>query len=222
MAYLASIGIQPCNRTAMWWQNHLSEFVTFLLVINPLAALPTFMALTAPFERGQQRKIALTAVLAALALLVFFVVGGGFLLRRIGIAIRAFQIAGGIVVFLVALDMVHGRIQAGPDESLASNRALAIYPLAFPIIAGPGSLITAVLLTDDDRFNFPGQLATIGVIVVVLAIQFAALLAARPISRAIGDAGVSVIGRIMGMLLAALAVSMILTAVGEWLNLPTL
>ena len=206
----------------MWWQDHLSEFVTLLLVINPFAALPIFLALTASLDAREQRNTALLAILAALALLVFFVVGGNFVLRRIGIAIRAFQIAGGIVLFLVALDMIHGRISATADAKRESYQALAIYPLAFPLIAGPGSFITVILLTDDDRFNPLGQLATIAVISIVLTVQFLILLAATPISRALGPAGVSVIGRIMGMLLAALAVSMVLTAIGQWLNLPPL
>jgi multiple antibiotic resistance protein len=206
----------------MWWQRHLSEFVTLFLVINPFAALPIFMALAGPFERQQQRKMAITAVLAALALLAFFVIGGNVLLRQIGISIKAFQIAGGIVLFLVALEMVHGRVHANPDEKQDSATALAIYPLAFPLMAGPGSFITVILLTDDDRYDFFGQLATIGVIMLVLAIELLFMLAAAPISRAIGTAGVSVIGRIMGMLLAALAVGMVLTAIGQWLELPAL
>jgi multiple antibiotic resistance protein len=206
----------------MWWQDHFSEFVTLLLVINPLGSLPLFMTLTEPLGQGRKRKTALIAVLAALALLVFFVVAGNFVLKQIGIAIRAFQIAGGMVLFLVALDMVNGRIVASPDATPERSRALAIYPLAFPIIAGPGSFITVIFLTDDDRFSFVGQLATIGVIVVVLVIQFVTLLAAGPISRAIGSVGVTLIGRIMGLLLTALAVSMVLTAIGDWLKLPAL
>src|SRR5262249_23060150 len=190
----------------MWWQHHLSEFVTLFLVMNPLAVLPIFMALTAPFDRAQQRRMALTAVFAALALLAFFVIGGNVLLRQVGISIRAFQIAGGIVLFLVALEMVRGRVSTSPDGGQESSTALAIYPLAFPLMAGPGAFITVILLTDDDRYNFLGQLATIGVIGLVLVIQFVVLLAAAPISRAFGIAGVSIIGRIMGLLLAALAV----------------
>jgi len=206
----------------MWWQAHLSEFVTLFLVINPFAALPVFMALTSSFDRLQQRKVALIAVIVALALLVFFVLGGNVLLRQIGIAIRAFQIAGGIVLFMVALDMVSGRTSVTPNGAPHADLALAVYPLAFPVIAGPGSFITVILLTDDDRFNISGQLATIGVIALVLAIVFLVLLAAGPISRALGNLGVSVIGRVMGLLLAALAVGMVLTAIGQWLNLPPL
>lgn len=122
----------------MWWQNHLSEFVTLFLVINPFASLPIFMAATSAFDEGRQRRIALTAVLSALTLLIIFVFAGNFLLRHLGISIRAFQIAGGIVLFLVALDMIYGRIAASAGEQSGSWRSIAIYPLAFPIIAGTG------------------------------------------------------------------------------------
>src|SRR5262245_2479070 len=180
----------------MWWQNHLSEFVTLFLVINPFASLPIFMAATSSFDQNRQQRIALTAVLCALALLITFVLGGNFLLRNLGIGIRAFQIAGGIVLFMVALDMIYGRVASSADEQHGSWQALAIYPLAFPIIAGPGSMITVIVLTDDDRFNFSGQLVTIGVIAAVLVIQLVLLLGAGPISRTIGTTGVNLIGRI--------------------------
>jgi multiple antibiotic resistance protein len=204
----------------MWWQSHLSEFVTLFLVINPFASLPIFMAATSSLAQGRQQRLALTAVLCALTLLVVFVLGGNFLLRHLGISIRAFQIAGGIVLFLVALDMIYGRVAAGTDGERDSWQSVAIYPLAFPMIAGPGSLITVIVLTDDDRFNFFGQLVTIGIIAAVLTIQLLLLLGATSISRTIGATGVSLISRIMGMLLAALAVSMVLSAIGQWLGLP--
>jgi multiple antibiotic resistance protein len=180
------------------------------------------MAVTASFDQGRQQQIALTAVFSALALLIAFVLAGNFLLRNLGIAIRAFQIAGGIVLFLVALDMIYGRVASGTDGQRGSWQSIAIYPLAFPIIAGPGSFITVIVLTDDDRFNFSGQLVTIAVVAAVLTIQLLLLLGAAPISRTIGATGVSLIGRIMGMLLAALAVSMVLSAIGQWLGLPHL
>jgi len=100
--------------------------------------------------------------------------------------------------------------------------ALAVYPLAIPKIAGPGAMLTAVLVTDDDRFNLAGQMATVGMIALVLLAALLILLAAGPISRLIGTAGVSVISRVMGMLLAALAVTLVLGAVSDWLSLPKL
>jgi multiple antibiotic resistance protein len=206
----------------MWWQDHLSEFVTLLLVIDPFEVLPSFIAVTATLDPRKQRRIAVTAVLVALAVLVFFVVAGSFVLKHIGVSVGAFQIAGGIVLFLIALEMIRGEHRPGPDAGDVSAQNLAIYPLGFPKIAGPAAIVTVILLTDDDRFNFLGQLATIGVIALVMVIQLAILLASGPISRVIGVTGAAVIGRIMGMLLAALAVSMVISAIAAWLGLPKL
>ena len=207
----------------MWWQRHLSEFVTFFLVVNPFGVLAFFLAATAKVPATLQRKLAFNAVLIAFAVLVFFVFAGAFLLEQMGVPIRAFQIAGGIVLFLLALDFIRGetpRVDThDPEHSLM---ALAVYPIGIPKIAGPGTMLAVILLTDDDRFNPLGQLATIGVLALVLVITFLILLAAGPISRLIGLAGASVIARVIGMLLAAMAVSMVLSAVGEWLNLPKL
>ena len=196
----------------MWWQQKLSEFVTLFLVINPFGALPVFLSLAGTLEPRSQRQLALDAVLISFGVLVFFIFAGAFLLEQMGISIRAFQISGGILLFLVALEMIRGETYTPAQLAKQGDMALAVYPLAIPKIAGPGSMLAVVLLTDDDRFNLPGQLLTVGVLAGVLVITFIVLLAAGPISRVIGPPGVSVISRVMGMLLAALAVSMVLGA----------
>ncbi len=206
----------------MWWQDHVSEFVTLFLVVNPLGVLPVFLAMAGPLPPKVQRKIATRAVIVAFVVLVFFIFAGDFVLRQMGIAIRAFQIAGGIVLFLVALEMVHGEDHGVRAGSKAAALSLAVYPLGIPKIAGPGAMLTVILLTDDDRFNLMGQFATVGVLAAVLAIQLVVLLAAGPISRRMGASGAAVIGRVMGLLLVAFAVSMVLTAVADWLALPKL
>ncbi len=206
----------------MWWQRHLSEFVTLFLVVNPFAVLATFLAISRTLEPAAKRQLAIHAVLIAFGTLVFFVFAGTFLLSQLGISIRSFQIAGGIVLFLFSLEMIRGETYASAQTGEQGHLALAVYPLAIPKIAGPGTMVAIILLTDDDRFNLAGQSITVGILAVVLIIQLGFLLAAGPISRLIGSAGAAVIGRIMGMLLAALAVSMVLGAIGDWLNLPKL
>jgi len=206
----------------MWWQQRLGEFVTLFLVVNPFAALPTFLAIAAPLDRRAQRRLALGAAVISFAVLVFFVFAGAFLLQQMGISIRAFLISGGILLFVVALDMIRGEADRGAEVGAQGQAALAVYPLAIPKIAGPGAMLTVVLLTDDDRLNLPGQLSTVGNLAAVMVITFLVLLAARPIAWLIGIAGVSVVSRIMGMLLAALAVTMVLSAIGDWLGLPKL
>ena len=201
------------------WQERLNEFVTLLIVVNPIGALPVFLAVTAGFDAVAQRKIALIAVLASFGVLVLFIAAGGFVLEKVGISLRSFQIAGGIILFLVALDMVRGAsyVPAGGPAQKATD--VAIYPLAIPKIAGPGTMLTVVLLTDDHRFDVVQLSLTTGVVAVVLAITLGVLLLAAPISRLIGAAGTSIVSRVMGMILVALAVDTILSAFATWLGL---
>jgi multiple antibiotic resistance protein len=205
----------------MWWQGRLSEFVTIFLVINPIGVLPVFLALAGPLDRRSQKKLAFNAVLIAFVVLVFFIFAGAFLLDQMGVSIGAFQISGGIVLFLVAMEMIRGEVPT-TSPGMEQSQALAVYPLGIPKIAGPGAMIAIILFSDDDRFNLLGQLTTVGILALVLLIQLLILFAASPILRLIGAAGAGVIGRIMGMLLTALAVSMVLSATGQWLGLPKL
>lgn len=204
------------------WQERLSDFVTLLMVINPVAVLPVFLALTGGVEKGVRTQVALRATLASFVILVLFIFGGTALLRAMGIALNAFQIAGGIVLFLFALSMVRDDLKATSGGSNDDVMSLAIYPLAIPKIAGPGTMLTVVLLSDDDRSSMSEHFFTSATLAVVLVVTFGILVASEPIARTIGKAGASVIGRVMGMILAALAVNMVLTAVVNWLGLPKL
>jgi multiple antibiotic resistance protein len=206
----------------MWWQQRFSEFVTLFLVVNPFGVLPTFLEMSAGLDARAQRKLAAAAALIAFVVLAFFVFAGAWLLSRMGISIRAFQISGGILMFLVALDMIRGQSHAAVPGGEQAQVAQAVFPLAIPKIASPGAMLAMVVVTDDDRLNLMGQLSTVGVLAVLMVVQFVTLLAARPITWLIGIAGVSVVSRVMGMLLAALAVTMVVSAVGDWLNLPQL
>ncbi len=205
------------------WEERLNEFVTLFIVINPIGLLPVFLAVTGGLDAVVQRKIAVTAVLVAFGVLIFFIAVGGFLLEKMGIALRAFQIAGGIVLFLIALEMVQG-VSHTPsrDSSDAGPMAVAIYPLAIPKIAGPAAMLTVIVLTDDHRFDVAQLAMTAGVLAVVLAITLAILFLAGPISRLIGMTGASIISRVLGMILIALAVQTILAALIGWLGLPKL
>ena len=205
------------------WQERLSEFVTLFIVVNPISALPMYLAVTQGFDAAGKRRVALIAVLVSFGVLVCFIIGGGFVLEKMGISLRSFQIAGGIILFLVALDMVRGASYAPPAAGAADRASsVAIYPLAIPKIAGPGTMLTVVLLTDDHRFDVVQLSLTTAVLAIVLAITLLVLLLAAPIARLIGDAGINIMSRVMGMILVALAVHTVLSALGGWLNLPPL
>lgn len=204
------------------WSARLGEFVALFLVINPIEVVPGYLGMVGHIRKSAAKaRIALQGVAIAFVILVFFQFSGKLLLEQLHVPLRAFQIAGGIMVFLVALDMVRGASHDSEDVPLG-HLNLAIYPLAVPKIAGPAAMLTIIVISDDDRYNLPGQLGTVAVLAVVMAIQFALLLAAVPVSRLLGRSGAGVISRIMGMILAALAVSTTLSAIADWLNLPKL
>jgi multiple antibiotic resistance protein len=203
--------------------GHLvSDFITLFVVVDPLAASSVFLAVTAGVTAPAKRKIATLSVLFALGVCLFFIVLGQIIVEAMGISLRAFQIAGGIVLFLFAASM----ILSEPKESTGSDgggvTSLAVYPLAIPAIAGPGTMLTVMLLTDNDRFGVVDQALTTAVVVAVLLVQYALLLLAEPVSRVIGRSGANILRRVMGMILASVAVNAVLTAIGSWVGLPKL
>ncbi|MCS0501006.1 MarC family protein [Ancylobacter mangrovi] len=201
--------------------EHLQEFVTLWVVIDPLGTLPVFIAVTATLDAANQRKAAFISIIVSFCVLVFFALAGSSLLRSMDVSINSFQIAGGIVLFLFALTMVHGSNHSDTHASAETNPVdIAIYPLAMPSIASPGAMLAAVVLTDDARHNFPDKMMTIVTFSLVLLVALAIMLAAGPLMRFIGRGGAAVISRVMGMLLAALAIDLVLSALSDWLKLP--
>ena len=200
--------------------GHLvSDFITLFVVVDPLAASSVFLAVTAGVTAPAKRRIATLAVLFALGVCLFFIVVGQIIIEAMGISLRAFQIAGGIVLFLFAASMILAEAKE-PANSDAGAASLAVYPLAIPAIAGPGTMLTVMLLTDNDRFGVVDQALTTAAVAAVLLVQYVLLLLAEPVSRVIGRSGANILRRVMGMILAAVAVNAVLTALGSWLGLP--
>lgn len=200
--------------------DRLSEFITLWVVIDPIGSLPIFLRVAAARPTKDDHTIALYAVLTAFAVLLFFIVLGQLLLQAIDVPLTAFQIAGGIVLFLFALDMIFGEPKA--DDAVAKKlpKEAAIFPLAVPSIASPGAMLAVVLLTDDARHNIVDQTWTVGVVAVVLFLQFLLLLSAQTIESKIGEAATSLISRVMGTILGAVAVTEVLDGISTWLKIP--
>lgn len=191
----------------------LQEFITLWVVIDPIGTLPVFLAVTAGMSAGQRRAVAIRAVVVSFVVLTLFIVLGQVVLDALGLALPAFQIAGGIVLFLFALTMIFGHSK--PEEEIAEAervRQTSVFPVAIPSIASPGAMLTVVILTDNDRFAIAHQAMTTALMALVLAATLAILLAASPLLRVIGTTGAAVISRVMGMLLAAVAVDAVLRA----------
>lgn len=191
----------------------LQEFVTLWVVIDPIGTLPVFLAVTVGMSARQRRAVALRAVSVAFVVLALFIVAGQVVLEALGLALPSFQIAGGIVLFLFALSMIFGHSK--PEEEIAEAERVArtsVFPVAIPSIASPGAMLAVVVLTDNDRFSVAHQLMTGALMALVLAATLVILLAAQPLHRVLGATGEAVISRVMGLVLAAVAVDAVLRA----------
>ncbi|WP_210489744.1 MarC family protein [Microvirga antarctica] len=201
----------------------LNQFFTLWAMLDPISHLPLFLGATADLSSQERRRAAILAVLFSYAVLLFFGFIGQHVLSAMGISLMSFQIAGGIILLLFSISMVLGQPLAATkaaEEAPESALGVAIYPLATPIIAGPGSMLAIILLTDNNRFTLSEQVATFGVLAVVLGLLLTIFLMGDIIFKAIGRGGTNVMRRVMGVILAALSVNLILSAVAEWLKLP--
>lgn len=195
----------------------LATFIFFFAVIDPIGTVPVFISVTSRYEDKIKRRIAYRATLASAVILVFFVVAGEVILTAIDIPLSAFQIAGGIVLFLFALSMIFGESKPDEEIKMATNfNERAIFPLAVPSIASPGAMLAAVLLTENHRYNLWEQAQTTMVMLSVLLIVLVLMLAASWVHRLIGNSGASIISRVMGLILASIAVSSILAGIKEY------
>lgn len=198
----------------------LSSFVFFFAVIDPIGTVPVYIAVTQSYDDRERRVIALKATLFAFIVLLFFVVAGEPILKAIDIPVEAFQIAGGVVLFLFALTMIFG--DSKPDEELRlvkNSSETAIFPLAVPSLASPGAMLAAVLLTENARYSLVEQVLTSGIILSVLLIALVLMLAASFVHRLIGDAGAGVISRVMGMILSSVAVANVLAGINAYFGI---
>jgi|TARA_R110002072_G_scaffold109341_1_gene236686 multiple antibiotic resistance protein len=195
----------------------LATFILFFAVIDPIGTVPVFMKVTSQFDERAKRRIAVKAVLVAGGILLFFVVAGELILDAMAIPLSAFQIAGGIVLFLFALSMVFGESKPEQEVKLAvSITETAIYPLAVPSVAGPGAMLAAVLMTENVRFGIMEQAQTAAVIFSVLLLALLLMLGATWIHRFIGNSGASIVSRVMGLILASVATENILVGIKEY------
>jgi len=199
-----------------------TQIVILWAVLDPIGHLSLFMGATTSLTAAERRRAAWLSTVIAFGILTAFALLGPLLLHAMGISLLSFQIAGGIVVFLFAINMVLGDAQhqrAAPDPGETAT-SIAIYPLAMPIIAGPGSMLTILLLMDNNRFSMEQQAITIAALAAIMVVLLGVFLAGEYIRRIIGNHGANLIRRVMGLILAALAVNMILSALALWLRLP--
>ena len=193
------------------------QFVVLWAVIDPTGSIPVYLTKTVGLSVEDRRKIALKAVMISAGILIFFLIAGQALLEAMQIPLTAFQIAGGLVLLLFALTMIFGEGKPEQEIKLSSNlNELAVYPLAVPSIASPGAMMAIVLLTDNHRFSLFDQTMTTLIMLSVLLITYLLFLAANRIQRWIGNTGAAVISRVMGLILAAVAINNMLVGIRDF------
>lgn len=194
----------------------ITAFTTLFIIIDPPGLAPLYIATTQGVPEARRRAIGRRACITAAILMLVFLVLGERLLSFIGISIPAFRIAGGILLFLTALDMLFERRQArrehNAEDGADPGHDPSVFPLAIPLIVGPGAITTIILFSG--RAQGPAEYAAIaGVILANVAIVWLTFLAAPTIERALGRTGINVLTRILGMLLAALAMQFVIDGI---------
>jgi multiple antibiotic resistance protein len=197
----------------------LTAFTTLFVIIDPIGLAPIFLAMTAGMSPARRRAIAIRACIIGALILFAFSFLGEALLGFVGISMPAFRIAGGILLFLTALELLFQRRQArrqdNADEAQQENQDdPSVFPIAIPLIAGPGAIASIILLTGNGDGLW--HLSVLGVMVFVILIVFGLFMLAAPLERILGQTGTNVVTRLLGMLLAALAVQFILTGLKDF------
>lgn len=204
----------------------INTFVILVVVIDPIGLSPMFAALTHGGTPAYKRRMAFKGTALAAAVLVVFALIGDSLLRSLGISLAAFRIAGGVLLFLLAIDMVFARHSGLRSTTLREQaeaeqrKDISVFPLAIPLIAGPGA-ITTVLLTVGSHPSLTTSVVVLLVLAVVLLLALGALLLAPRIMTLMGETGANVVTRVLGIVLAALAVQFMLDGIAAGMHLIT-
>jgi multiple antibiotic resistance protein len=192
-----------------------SAFITLAVIIDPPGCAPIFAGLTKGTDEGHRRRMAIRSAVVAWCILIFFAILGEALLGKLGISLSAFRLAGGIMLFMIALDMVFEKRterreeRAREIEGTPEADDISVFPMAIPMIAGPGSIATIMLLSARAE-GLTQQLVVLGAMTTVILLTLLALLLAGPLMRLIGAKLEAMITRILGVILAALAVQFVL------------
>ena len=199
------------------FSDALTTFVLLWAVIDPIGTVPVFIAATRGGLEKERKRIAFVAAVTAASILLFFIVVGEIILRAMDVPMLAFQISGGIILFLFALTMIFGEGKPeGEKKELRSASDVAVFPLATPSLASPGAMMAVVLITENSSNSITNQMVSAILMLSVIAVSYLFMLGAGFISKIIGDGGGSIVSRVMGLILASIATTNVLEGVKEY------
>lgn len=193
----------------------ITAFTTLFVIIDPIGLMPIFIALTPGLTSGQRRSIAFRACGVAFGVLALFAFFGEAVLGFVGISMPAFRIAGGVLLFITALDMLFERRKERREDKIEQFNDPSVFPIAIPLIAGPGSIASVILLSGEAS-GVSGTFLVLGVALAVMLVAVTLFLAGGLLERVIGKTGIDVVTRLLGMLLAALSVQFILDGLRDF------
>ncbi|MBP94082.1 multiple antibiotic resistance protein [Bizionia echini] len=195
----------------------ITKIFFLIAVIDPLGSVPVYLEATKHLDEKHKKKVAIRASFVAFFILLFFIVIGQIILEGMEVTLDAFQISGGVILFLFALTMIFGVGKPESEKDLIKDyKHVTIFPVAIPSIASPGAIMAVVLLTDNQIYNIQQQATTTVLVLVVIIITMLILLAANLVQKRIGEYGITVISKIMGLILAAYAVQSILSGLKDF------
>lgn len=193
--------------------NELITKIFFLIaVLDPLGTVPVYLEATKDFDLKHKRKVAVKASTIAFMVLLFFILVGQFILEGMNVSLIAFQISGGVILFLFALTMIFGEGKPEQEKHMIKDYMhVTIFPVAIPSIASPGAIMAVVLMTDNHLYTIQEQAITTLLVLLVVIGTMILLLGANIVQRRVGEYGITVISKIMGLILASYAVQSILS-----------
>lgn len=195
----------------------ITKILFMIAVIDPLGSVPVYLEATKNFDLKHKRKIAIRASIVAFMVLLFFILVGQIILEGMNVSLDAFQISGGVILFLFALTMIFGEGKPESEiHSIKDYKHVTIFPVAIPSIASPGAIMAVVLMTDNHVYSMQEQFVTVVLVLVVIALTMLLLLAANAVQKKVGEYGITVISKIMGLILASYAVQSVLSGLRDF------
>ncbi len=197
----------------------INTLLILFAVIDPLGSIPVFLEATKKYDLKYKKLVARNSTITAFLVLLFFIVVGQIILEGMEITLEAFQISGGIILFLFALTMIFGESKPESEKHLIKDyKHVTIFPVAVPSIASPGAIMAIVLLTDNHIYTFTQQLITTLLLLLIVLITYILFRLSFKIQNKIGESGIIVISKIMGLILASYAAQSILSGIKDFFS----
>tara|TARA_R110000868_G_scaffold124573_8_gene329315 strand:+ start:1821 stop:2435 length:615 start_codon:yes stop_codon:yes gene_type:complete len=199
----------------------MTEIITTILflvaVIDPLGSVPVYLEATKNFDKQHKRKIAIRASAVAFFILLFFIIIGQLILEGMNVSLNAFQISGGVILFLFALTMIFGDGKPENEKNkITDYKHVSVFPIAIPSIASPGAIMAVVLMTNNNLYTIQQQAVTTVLVLFVVVLTCILLLIANVVLQKVGEYGITVISKIMGLILASYAIQSILSGLRDF------